>query len=823
MDNRNLFQFPFVNHFSEKDKIWTFLESESNHVLWLSGEHGIGKTFLLEQIEKIHGGYKKINLPIKASDTQPALFRFLLLLQNSAVTTISQFIGKNYEQLLNIGKEIAIQTLRNKGLDLETLVNITFDGTKMFVNNDRKDQSAQKVIINYIKDMSQKEKLLIIFDDFSLCDEKSTDFIIEIILQLIDDDNIKFIISTTPEELERRQNIQIMLMEKLPLTPLSVEDFKDEVFFYEILYNIFDLENVDKALVTELFIKCEGKPNRLKKFLRDLYCRNGINFLTDHRRAVWNRTIVCELLEKSINKNEFSTVGKLILNSVIAFNQLLPYDILYDAVMYFAETILHGKNLLENNIQQCFENFLNTDLLQIMENGRIIITQNSIAKEFQREMQRSATKSLFSCQVCSFLNLRKETILQNNIPYDVWNELMAHHSFVGKVSGWEKLNYNYAKKLCDKKYYEEASRVFLRIPFSCLTYNLNDYIMIINCYFESGKYDEARDVISVITDDLAYSVNQQIEYHLICSKVFNISLKKEKALEELEFILPLVEKEGEIYLEILNREQEILVDTYNGKERARAIFDQFVAFYKNGIKSVVIAKALKDSIDFYHANMALNYINIAENIFKQNNSTLNLGFLYTNRGFEHFRQGDIDSAKNDFQLSIDLLKDIRFYELSYPLNNMAACYMNDDNYERAISYIIQARLHNKSDYVDAVLKTQLMMCYCMLEKYNDAKNIAEELIKYIQKHHITDPTMLRKIYVNIGILYDMMGDDETAYKYVSENYNYAKKTSTWYRAYLIMRKRNPDLQNPLSHCIQTELAYWCKAKFEPWLVTFSHE
>ena len=108
--------------------------------------------------------------------------------------------------------------------------------------------------------MSQKEKLLIIFDDFSLCDEKSTDFIIEIILQLIDDDNIKFIISTTPEELERRQNIQIMLMEKLPLTPLSVEDFKDEVFFYEILYNIFDLENVDKALVTELFIKCEGNP-----------------------------------------------------------------------------------------------------------------------------------------------------------------------------------------------------------------------------------------------------------------------------------------------------------------------------------------------------------------------------------------------------------------------------------------------------------------------------------------------------------------------------------------------------------------------------------
>ena len=83
--------------------------------------------------------------------------------------------------------------------------------------------------------------------------------------------------------------------------------------------------------------------------------------------------------------------------------------------------------------------------------------------------------------------------------------------------------------------------------------------------------------------------------------------------------------------------------------------------------------------------------------------------------------------------------------------------------------------------------------------------------------------MLRKIYVNIGILYDMMGDDETAYKYVSENYNYAKKTSTWYRAYLIKKKRNPDLQNPLSHCIQTELAYWCKAKFEPWLVTFSHE
>lgn len=823
MDNRDLFQFEFVNHYYEKDKIETFLSAEKEHVLWLSGEHGIGKTFLLDQIEKINSEYKKMVLRINGNESQSCLFMFLLLLQNNSVITIKQFIEKNYDHLSSIGKDIVLQVLKNKGIDIESLVNATFDGTKIFINDKKKEQSAQKVIINYILAMSKKEKILFIIDDFSLCDEKSTDYIIEIILQLLDENNIKFIISTTPEELEKRQNIQILLLEKLPLLPLKVESFKDDIYFYEILNNIFELEESDTAIVAKLFTKYNGKPSSLKKFLRELYCKNGILFSKNNRKAKWKREIVDSLIENSINQNTFTISEKLVLKSIISFNQILTYKMLYKVTMYIADKALHSRELLEDEINQSIKKLLDTGILQFAENGRFTIVQCDIAKAFEKEVWSSVTSPLFSSHIYSFLENNKDDILENNVSPEEWIKLKAQHSFISQTSGWEKINYYYVKMLYKQGLYEKASELLKKIPISNMGYQLDDYILIINCYFESGNYNDAKDIISIVTINSNNSIKQKIQYYMLCSKVFNIILEKEDAIEELDKSLLLLNKDDEQYLEVLNRKHEILVDTLDGKEKAKNIFNQFVDYYNDGRRDLIIGKALKNSIDFYHANTAFDLLKKAEAIFIQNENSLEMGFLYTNRGFENFRQNNIQAAKKDFQLSIDYLKDIRFYEISYPLNNLASCYMYEDNYDKAISLIIQARLHNKSNYVEIVLKTQLMMCYCMQKKFDDAQNLAKELIEYVSKYNITDPTMLRKIYVNIGILYYQVGDEETAYTYVADNYKYAKNTSTWYRAYNIIKIKDPDIQNPLRYCIETEIAYWSKKTFEPWLVTFSHD
>lgn len=823
MDNRNLFQFEFVNHYLEKERIELFLNTEKEHVLWLSGEHGIGKTFLLDQIEKFNSEYKKIDLRINGNESQSCLFMLLLLLQNNSATTIKQFIEKNYDHLSSIGKDIVLQVFKNKGLDIESLVNATFDSTKIFINNKKKEQSAQKVIINYILNMSKKEKILFVFDDFSLCDDKSTDYIIEIILQLLGENNIKFIISTTPEELEKRQNIQILLLEKLPLIPLQVESFKDDIYFYEILSNIFELKESDVALVSKLFIKYNGKPDFLKKFLRELYCKNGVIFLHHDRKAKWNREIVSSLIDNCITQNLFTFSEKLILRCIISFNQLLSYTMLYDIAMYLADKALHSKELLENEIKNSVKKLLDTGILQFAENGKLTVTQSDVTKTFEKEVWNSVTGSLFSSHIYSFLNNYKDDILENNITLEEWHRLIAQHAFISQTSGWEEINYSYVKMLYQKSLYEKASEILKKIPISNMNYQLDDYILIINCYFESGNYKEAEDIISVIEITSSSSIKQKVEYTMLCSKVFNITLKKEKAVEELDKLLPMLNHNTEQYLEVLNRKQEILVDMLNGKEKAKNIFDLFVDYYNDGRQDLIIGKALKNSIDFYHANNAFSLLENAEKIFIQNENSLELGFLYTNRGFEYFRQNNIQEAKKDFQFSIDYLKDIRFYEISYPLNNIASCYMYEDNYEKAISLITQARLYNKSNYVEIVLKTQLMMCYCMQKNYDDAENLAKELIAYVSEHNITDPTMLRKIYVNIGILYIQIGDEETAFKFVSDNYKYAKNTSTWYRAYNIMKLKDSNIQNPLCHCIETEIAYWSKKIFEPWLVTFSHD
>ena len=678
MKCRDLINFPFVDHFDEKDRLNNFLKFESNSVLYLQGEHGIGKTFLLQQIEHFCNDFKIVYLDCRSNIadapeiSKTCLYQFLSILQNNINITIKNFIANYYENLLNISKGIIIQVLKNKGIDLESLVEIAFDSTKTFLSNKNKEQSAQKVIINYIENIAQNKKILIIFDDFCFCDKRSISSLIEIMSRLYKNSNIKFIIASTYEDLKQSEhNIGLRLMNYLDVVVLKVEAFKYETFFYEILDNIFNLEEEDRVIVNELFTICKGNPCQLKKILCDLFYKEGIVFSENRKKAIWKREVIYKLLNDCPSNIKFSIFEKLILQTVVAFNQLLSYDMLYKAVFYLAEVLSFSNKYLENKIEESFEKLLEMELLQLNEKNKIIITQYNVMKKFQKEKNIDLSYPLVSYKIYDFLIKNKEDLLQNTMTLTEWNALLSFHSFRADILGWQHINYEYAKMLYNKKFFDDASKVLQRIPLNSEHYSLTDYTMMINCYFESGYYKEAEDIINIVSlcnNDIS---NEKISYHVVCSKVFNILLRKEEAILELEKVLPLIEENGDLYLEILNRKQEILVDTSNGKERAKQIFDHFITLYNNGYKHQIIGKALRNSIDFYHADEALHYLSIAENIFKNNNDALGLGYLYTNCGFEHYRQNNISLAKQCFQTSIDNLKDIRFYEISYPLSNMS--------------------------------------------------------------------------------------------------------------------------------------------------------
>lgn len=145
-------------------------------------------------------------------------------------------------------------------------------------------------------------------------------------------------------------------------------------------------------------------------------------------------------------------------------------------------------------------------------------------------------------------------------------------------------------------------------------------------------------------------------------------------------------------------------------------------------------------------------------------------------------------------------------------------------FENAISIIIEANRWNTSTYVSISLKTLLMVCYAHTSETERSIKMADELIDFINSYKITDTTMLRKIYLNIALVYNHLNKPKNVInEYAMKAYQISANTSSWYRAYDLVRGLVPASDDPLSHCLPDEEWYWTNGKYEPWLVTFSHD
>lgn len=122
------------------------------------------------------------------------------------------------------------------------------------------------------------------------------------------------------------------------------------------------------------------------------------------------------------------------------------------------------------------------------------------------------------------------------------------------------------------------------------------------------------------------------------------------------------------------------------------------------------------------------------------------------------------------------------------------------------------------------LKTLLMVCYAHTSETERSIKMADELIDFINSYKITDTTMLRKIYLNIALVYNHLNKPKNVInEYAMKAYQISANTSSWYRAYDLVRGLVPASDDPLSHCLPDEEWYWTNGKYEPWLVTFSHD
>ena len=175
MNSTNLFQFPFTDRSTEREKLLDFVKHEqSANILWINGDHGTGKTFFLDNVLSVNSDYQIIKVSVDPEIESPDYLKELVLsLQVASGIKFSKFIKANFKSILNITKNIVVQLLKINNLDLDKLMEAIYNSSLLFVDNSDAKQSSEKTIEKYISHIICKKKTILILDNFIYCEKKS--------------------------------------------------------------------------------------------------------------------------------------------------------------------------------------------------------------------------------------------------------------------------------------------------------------------------------------------------------------------------------------------------------------------------------------------------------------------------------------------------------------------------------------------------------------------------------------------------------------------------------------------------------------------------
>lgn len=827
MDSRDLFRFRFVDRFDSMEEMIHFISAPSDgKVLWLYGGRGAGKTRFIEQALSKHLGPEQRSV-IYSFDTSPEgaeLQQFLEQLQKTASIRFIEFLRANYTSLLDISKQMTTQLLKNVGFDISGFVSAAYDGAKLFVTEETQQQhSAVKVIEQYLTSILRQHSLVIALDHFSLCKKQSVDLFMQLIGQFVDEPNIHFVVCTTDEELCDREDIQTKFLTKVAVIRLEVKPFKEDIYFYEILDDIFSIPRSERDTIAQVFSICNGLPVKLQLALMELYRTNAIQI--DGNKAQLDFVEMKRyLLQKEVGfkLDAYRISAKILLRLVVAFNECATPQLLKHAAEYIIRKLFCGMEPLIQDLDEdlkalCQGNVINIDIAQ---KGVVKIGNPFVREALKEQFATDSVRRLFSGALVSYFSDEASFLASLDLASDWKAWVVVTHAISGQTPGWVQTALEYGLQQYSKGFITDAAEVFIQIQQENNKITSEDLLKMADCFFLAGSYTLSESLMQIVEG------RQNLDnwaFHFYYSKTLNVLLKKEQAVQEARRAVSRA-KTAEERIRALNMQQQILVDTTGGKTEAKQIFLSLTKQLKKTHEvDPYVLPTLKTVVDFYHGADSFACLRKAKELATADDNQLELAFILTNEGFEHFRQGQEREAEQCFIDAVGLLENMRIHEISYPLCNLANCYMSQGMYERAVSVLLRAALWNQSSYVFVTIKTLLMVCYAFLKQDEKSRQIANDLVTYIESYNISDTTMLRKIYLNMALIYRHLKEVELEETYARKAYPISHRTSSWYRAYEVAQPFMQNLFSPIQHCPQGEEWYWTNGDYEPWLVTFSHD
>ncbi len=831
MNNVDLFEFNFVDRKEQKKKINDIFSGEKfKNIIWIYGKHGVGKSYFINHITKEIPKEDLVHIELKMEEQSTNCMQ-LILEKIGEVTGKSflSFFQRNYKIVTKLVQGIVCSIIENTTkLDMSSLSDALLDSTKIFTNNTNQQQNNIKLIISYIDTILLIQDLIIVVDNFSLCDMHSFELLTSLLqyYSASKEKRICFILCTSHEE--SYTNIEYQLQEKVELEPIEIKPFDDYKYFNDILITKFNLATTKPHTIKQIFEFCQGYPERLKTFIHMLYSNGGITFSESSDRATWKNEAVEKIIYNECYEykiKDLPYIQQFVLYIIVEFQKILSLDILADLVDY----LRHKNNFIIVNFSK--QDIL-TAVLELKQNGIVTIYHENTKYyvKLEHDLKYYSFKAQFAEDPMmpringiffEYIIQKKEILLNQEFSKKDIAKLLAWHSYYGQVTNWVRYNLEYGNFQYENGDYLEANEVFCRLEKCWDIFSNEQKIIIANCFFYTGKYLQAKIILESATQ---IATDKAFDYYILLAQVNNMLLNKEVAVtiidnELLDYCL----NESQ-WLIAQNLKQRILSNIENKRGEAREIFDDIkknISAYTK--KSALYGKFLMGTIEFYRGVIAEEDLKKAEDIAVKTDNQYLLAILYTNKGFHEFWRGNIELAKKNFQESQNKLSLLRIHEISYPLNNLGVCYMMEGEIDNAINCFQLGLLWNQSKYVEITLKTLLMTCYAIKEN-DSCFLLMEELQRLLYNSFITDISIHLKVTFSIGFVHKRYGDIGQYDEYKEKAFKIALKYPSTTLPFIWFENYDVNIEKYISTHIEKEkYRFFHSARFEPWLVTLNHD
>lgn len=826
-----LFDFNFVDRSKERKIISDFINQKTDsNILWINGQSGVGKSFLIENTLMINDTSKRILIsPQAQGQTESSLGLFIKEIQNATGVNLLTFIKNNYSSISDIAKKVINVILAYKKIDIEWFLDIAFDSSKLFISNNDEKQNTSKLLQKYIEEIIQQDSLMIILDNFTYCDYESQQIFLDLILLYKNDCRIQFVVSTTHEKLEEQKYLKKVLLEKIDTEYLFLSGFNDAQFFKKIFEKKFVLTSELSDLIPYVFKICNGIPESLKEVLRNLALSNSIEQtdlngkLTINVDDLKNYLLNYDNELPQIDFNLFNDIECFFLQVVTYIKYPISITVLKRIYDYLYRKIFCVKNReIVPSYETLINKFIGIDVLQCKKENKISIISfkhDLLYWKLNEQFLNYVNKDTVFYYLYRYFSENQKFLQDNDISKSKSYEMMAYYSYRADVDEWIDLNYNLGKYKYDLALFYDATNVFERLSPKIHLLTEDQKIIIAKCFYDAGQYNEC--ILTLKSVDVE-NIQEKCELYFLWGKALFVKLNALEAIEKLDLAEKHASPNKQEYYNILAMKLVALAESPKGDASARELFElEIKPITEDVLYEKFLGNILRNCWAYCTGTEAIHYLNIALAISQKTNNDIEIAYTYNNLGLEYARNWELEKAVDAYNKALTLLNNTKHHETSYPLNNLAACEMLKRNYQTALDYLLEAILWNKAPFMDKVIKTHMLMCNYYLNNTKQCQIYATELSEYLFHNTIQNENIIRRISLNLCIYYRNIGEKENAKKCILLASKYIKNSKCEYRG-TVLYNELMNTNKPLD-IIQYNSTFYREMTFDPWITAFSHE